>query len=213
MSSDQAKGGGRSGERKRARKILLCATGAYVTYGLPRIILQMIRHVADDVQVVLSRTAAKMVSPYAVEVASRNKVFVEMDDSGGGIHVPHIELSRNVDFIVVFPATVNIMGKVANGIADELVSTLILAADVPVIFMPVSNDAMIDHPAVQRNIRTLEADGYIVLSRVPGPEVATREGMELMGEGFPLPTLLVQMKAILSDPGSRARVHRVARPE
>ncbi len=209
MSNDQTKGA----ERKRARKILLCATGAYVSYGLPRIILQMLHHVADDVQVVLSRAAAKMVSSYAVEVASRNHVFVETDDIGGGVYVPHIELARDVDFIVVFPATVNILGKVANGIADELISTLILAADAPVLFMPVSNDAMIGHPAVQRNIKTLQADGYMVLSTVPGPEVATREGMELMGEGFPLPTLLLQMRSIFSDPDIRARVRRAVATE
>ena len=168
----------------------------------------MIYHIADDVQVVLSRAAAKMVSPYSVEVASRNAVFVEGADSAGGIYVPHIELSRGVDCIVVFPATVNILGKVANGIADELISTLILAAEVPVIFLPVSNDAMLDHPAVQRNIETLREDGYLVLSNAPGPEVAIREGMELMGEGFPLPTLLVQMTAIISDGGGRARARR-----
>jgi phosphopantothenoylcysteine synthetase/decarboxylase len=208
MTKEQGVGDDRLKARKRARKILLCATGAYVAYGLPRIVLQMIRHIADDVQVVLSRTASKMVSRYSVEVASRNPVFVEGEDSAGGVYVPHIELSRGVDFIVVFPATVNIMGKVANGIADELISTLILAAEVPVIFMPVSNDAMIDHPAVQRNIKTLQDDGYVVMSTVPGPEVATREGMELMGEGFPFPTLLVQMTAILADTGNRARVRR-----
>ena len=60
------------------------------------------RYVADDVQVVLSRAATKLVSSYAVEVASRNRVFIEMDDTGEGIYVPHIELTRNVDFIVLF---------------------------------------------------------------------------------------------------------------
>jgi phosphopantothenoylcysteine decarboxylase/phosphopantothenate--cysteine ligase len=198
--------------RKRARRILLCATGAYVVYGLPRIILQLIHHFADDVQVVLSRSAAKMVSPYAVEVASRNRVFVEMDDCGDGVYVPHIELARNADLIVVFPASVSILGKVANGIADELISALIIAADVPVLFVPVSNPTMLDHPAVKRNVAQLQADGYLVLPPMPGPEVATREGMELMGEAFPLPTLLLQMTAVLSKAESRGRARRNAAP-
>src|SRR5215472_17456646 len=161
MTSTPARDTERSGDRKRARKILLCATGAYVVYSLPRMILQMLRHIADDIQVVLTPSAAKMVSRYSVEVASRNPVCVAAEDTGG-VYVTHIELSRYVDFIVVFPATVNILGKVAIGIADELISALILATEVPVIFMPVSNDAMIDHPAVQRNIRTLSDDGYLV---------------------------------------------------
>ena len=193
---------------KRARRLLLCATGAYISYGLPRIILHLLRHVADDVQVALSRDAAKMVSPYAVEVASRNRVFVEMDDCGDGVYVPHIELGRNVDLIVVFPATVNILGKVANGIADELITALIIAAEVPVIFVPVSNPGMIEHPAVQRNIERLRADGYVVLPPLAGPEVATREGMDLLGETFPIPGLMLQVSAALSDPKSQGKVRR-----
>jgi len=191
--------------------MLLCASGAYICYGLPRIILHLLRHVADDVQVVLSPAAAKMVSPYALEVASRNRVFVEMDDCGDGVYVPHIELARNADLIVVFPATVNILGKVANGIADELISALVLAAEVPVIFVPVSNPAMIDHPAVQRNIERLQSDGYLVTPPLSGPEVATREGMELLGETFPIPSLLVQLTTVLSDSKTRGRARRVAK--
>jgi len=196
---------------KRVRRMLLCASGAYICYGLPRIVLHLLHHFADDVQVVLSAAAAKMVSPYAVEVASRHRVFVETDDHGDGVYVPHIELARNVDLIVVFPATVNILGKVANGIADELISALILAAEAPVIFVPVSNSAMIDHPAVQRNIERLQADGYVVTAPLLGPEVATREGMELLGENFPIPSLLLQMTAVLSDGSRRGRAQRVAR--
>src|SRR5262245_48717547 len=205
---NKGEGGG-----KRARRMLLCATGAYVCYGLPRIILHLLRHFAEDVQVVLSRSAAKMVSAYVLEVATRNKVFVEMDDCGDGIYVPHIELSRNVDLILVFPATVNILGKVANGIGDELISALIIAAEVPVLFVPVSNPAMIDHPAVQRNIERLQSDGYVVTTPLLGPEVATREGMEQLGETFPIPSLLTQMTAVLSYPKVRGVARRRTKTE
>ena len=90
MQGDQAE------RSKRARRVLLCATGAFQSYSLPGFILQLIHHFADDVQVVLSRSAAKMVSRYAVEVASRNRVFVEIDDCGDDVYVPHIELGQNV---------------------------------------------------------------------------------------------------------------------
>src|SRR4051812_43744091 len=111
---------GQKKQRKRGRRIFLCAGGGFNVYSPPRIIMHLFHHFANDVQVVLSRGAAKLVSRHSVEVASRNKVFVEMEDTGDGIYVPHIELGRNVDLIVVYPATVNILGKVANGIADEL---------------------------------------------------------------------------------------------
>jgi hypothetical protein len=61
---------------------------------------------------------------------------------------------------------------------------------------------MLDHPAVQRNTDRLKADGYIVLPPMLGPEVATREHMDRIGEGFPMPTLLLQMQALLTDPGA-----------
>jgi phosphopantothenoylcysteine synthetase/decarboxylase len=195
-------------ERRRARRILLCAGGGFIVYSLPRIILHLIHHFADDVQVVLSRAAAKLVSPYAVEVASRNRVFVEMDDTGDGVYVPHIELGRNIDLVVVFPATVNIMSKVANGITDELITALIVATEAPVLFMPESNPAMMHHPAVQRNIERLRADGYVVLPQIAGPEVATREDMERLGDNFPIPSLLLQMSAALADPQSGGMARR-----
>ena len=202
MQSNPGKG------RKRARRILLCGGGGFIAYSLPRIVLHLIHHFADDVQVVLSRAAAKMVSPYSLEVASRNRVFVEMDDTGDGVYVPHIELGRNVDLVVVFPATVNIMSKVANGITDELITALIIATEAPVLFMPEGNPAMMNHPAVQRNIERLRADGYVVLPQIAGPEVATREDMERLGENFPIPSLLLQMSAALADPGSRGTARR-----
>ena len=185
-----------SGER-RARRLLLCATGGFQCYTLPGFVLSLLKHVADDVQVVLSRAAARLVSPVAVEAASRHPVFVEMEDQGEGVFVPHIELGRNVDLVLVYPATVNIVGKVARGIADELVAALILATRAPVFFVPVANPDMWGHPAVLRNLRTLEEDGYVVLPPLPGVEVGTREGLESMAEPFPLPTLLARMAAVL----------------
>jgi phosphopantothenoylcysteine decarboxylase/phosphopantothenate--cysteine ligase len=196
--------------RVRAKRLLLCATGGYECYALPGFVLRLLRHVADDVQVVLSRAAARLVSTYAVEAASRNRVYVEMDDTGPGVFVPHIELSRAADLVLVYPATVNVLGKVAGGIADELVPALILAAEVPVFFVPVTNPSMARHPAVRRSIRTLREDGYVVLPPLGGVEVATREGLREMEDVFPFPTLLAQLAAVLSG---KARLGVAARAE
>jgi phosphopantothenoylcysteine decarboxylase/phosphopantothenate--cysteine ligase len=182
----------------RASRLLLCATGGYQCHALPGFILSLLRHFADDVQVVLSRAAARLVSPLAVQAASRHPVYTEMEDTGAEVFVPHIELGRNVDLVLVYPATVNIVGKVANGVADELVSALVLAASVPVFFVPVANAAMWEHPAVARNLERLRSDGYVVLPPLSGVEVATREGLAEMTDPFPLPTLLVQMAAALA---------------
>jgi phosphopantothenoylcysteine synthetase/decarboxylase len=182
----------------RARRLLLCATGGYQCHTLPGFVLSLVRHFADDVQVVLSRAAARMVSKAAVEVASRHQVFVEMDDTGPDVFVPHIELGRNVDLVLVYPATVNVVAKVAHGVADELIPALILATPAPVFFVPVANALMWSHPAARRNLTTLREDGYVVLPPLPGVEVATREGLEQQEGPFPLPTLLARMSSALS---------------
>jgi phosphopantothenoylcysteine synthetase/decarboxylase len=183
---------------RRARRLLLCATGGYQCYALPGFVLSLLRHFADDVQVVLSRAAARLVSKAAVEAASRHQVFVEMDDTGPDVFVPHIELGRKVDMVLVYPATVNVVAKVAHGVADELIPALILATTAPVFFVPVANALMWSHPAARRNLKTLREDGYVVLPPLPGVEVATREGLEEMEGPFPLPTLLAQMSSVLS---------------
>jgi phosphopantothenoylcysteine decarboxylase/phosphopantothenate--cysteine ligase len=195
----------------RARRLLVCATGGYACYALPGFVLHLLRHFADDVRVVLSRSAATMVSTYAVEVAARNRVFVETSDHGDGIYVPHIELGRMADLVLVYPASVSILGKVANGIADELVSAIVLATPAPVVFVPIANPEMTGHPAVRRNVARLREDGYVVLPPLSGPEVATREGLDQLSEPFPLPTLLVQMRALVAG-GSAAGVPRREQP-
>lgn len=191
-------------ERKRARKVLLCAAGGFQAYALPGFVLALLKHVADDVQVVMSRAAAQMASRYAVEVASRHPVFVEMNDAGDGVYVPHIELTRDADFVIVYPATANVMSKVALGIADELISTLLIAADLPVFFVPIMNPAMWRHPAIQRNVKTLQDDGYTVLPVLDNIEVATREGLDQAADAFPLPTLLLRLQAALAGSGRGA---------
>jgi phosphopantothenoylcysteine decarboxylase/phosphopantothenate--cysteine ligase len=193
---------------RRAKRLLLCATGAYHAYSLPRIVLQLLKHFADDVQVVLSRSAARLVAPYAVEVASRHKVFVDMDDRGEDVFVPHIELGRDVDLVLVYPASINVMGKVANGIADELIPAIILATTAPVVFMPIANAAMNEHPAVMRNVARLREDGYAVVSPLESMEVATREGLEEFTGPFPIPTLLMQMRAALNPEAAIGRARR-----
>jgi phosphopantothenoylcysteine decarboxylase/phosphopantothenate--cysteine ligase len=180
---------------QRAKRLLLCATGGFHCTTLPGFVLSLVKHFADDVQVVLSRAAAKLTSPYAVEVASRHHVFTEMDETADGIFVPHIELGLNVDLVLVYPATVNILGKVANGIADELIAAIILATKAPVFFVPVTNGEMWSHPAVQRNVKQLEGDGYTIVPPPMAVEVATREGLESSPDVFPHPTLLARMRA------------------
>ena len=82
------------------------------------------------------------------------------------------------------------------------------ATELLVLFVPIANPSMIHHPAVQRNVGRLQSDGYLVLPPLSGPEAATRERLELINEAFPLPTLLLRMTAVLSDPKARGIARR-----
>jgi phosphopantothenoylcysteine decarboxylase/phosphopantothenate--cysteine ligase len=182
----------------RARKLLLCVCGGYQAHTVPGFIVQLLRHFADDVQVVLSRAAATLVARDAVEVASRNPVFVEMTDRAPGIYVPHIELTRGADLVLVYPATVDLIGKLANGIADELIPALLLACEKPTVIVPVANESMILHPATKRNLEILRSDGYLVIDPPKALEIATREDIDERVGPFPYPTLLLSLSAVVS---------------
>jgi phosphopantothenoylcysteine synthetase/decarboxylase len=179
----------------RVRKLLLCVCGGYQAHTVPGFIVQLLRHFADDVQVVLSRAAATLAARDAVEVASRNPVFVEMTDRAAGVYVPHIELTRGADLVLVYPATVNLIGKLANGIADELIPALLIASEKPTVIVPVANESMIMHPATQRNLAILRSDGYLVVDPPKAMEIATREGLDELVGPFPYPTLLMYLSA------------------
>jgi len=182
--------------KSRVRRMLLCVCGGYQAHTVPGFVVALLRHFADDVQVVLSRSAATMVARDAVEVASRNPVFVEMTDRTAGIYVPHIELTRGADLVLVYPATVNLIGKLANGIADELIPAMLLASEIPAVIVPVANESMILHPATQRNLQVLRSDGYLVVDPPKALEIATREGLDERVGPFPYPELLMYLSAV-----------------
>jgi len=185
-------------ETKRVRKLLLCVCGGYQAHTVPGFIVALLRHFADDVQVVMSRAALDLVARDAVEVASRHPVFVEMTDRAAGIYVPHIELTRDVDLTLVYPATANLIGKLANGIADQLIPALLFASKAPTVIVPVANDNMTDHPAIKRNVEVLRRDGYLVIDPPASIEIATREGLKERAGQFPYPPLLMYLSAVAS---------------
>lgn len=182
----------------RVGKLLLCVCGCYQAHTVPAFVIALLQHVADDVHVVLSHSAATMVARDAVEIASRNPVFVEMTDRVPGIYVPHIELSRGADLILVYPATVNLVAKLANGIADELIPALLLASQKPTVIVPVANEDMLSHPATKRNLETVRGYGYLVVDPPHGIEIATREGIDEHVGPFPYPPLLMYLSAVVS---------------
>jgi phosphopantothenoylcysteine decarboxylase / phosphopantothenate---cysteine ligase len=113
-----------------------------------------------EVKVILSDSAAKFVTPLTFQALSRSEVYTDTFDEKNPENIAHIHLADWADLIIIAPATANIIGKLANGIADNMISTTLLAATAPVWVAPAMNVHMYQHPAVKKNMETLRSFGY-----------------------------------------------------
>ncbi|MFD3445447.1 bifunctional phosphopantothenoylcysteine decarboxylase/phosphopantothenate--cysteine ligase CoaBC [Microbacteriaceae bacterium 4G12] len=143
----------------KGKKILLCVTGGIAVYKAVALTSKLTQEGAI-VKVIMSESATKFVTPLTFQALSRNAVYTDTFDEKEPAVISHIDLADWADLILVAPATANIMGKVANGIADNMVSTTLLAATSPVFVAPAMNVHMYEHPAVQKNMKTLSEFGY-----------------------------------------------------
>ncbi|WP_141431238.1 bifunctional phosphopantothenoylcysteine decarboxylase/phosphopantothenate--cysteine ligase CoaBC [Bacillus sp. 03113] len=141
------------------KKILLCVTGGIAVYKAAALTSKIVQAGAE-VKVLLTEAAAKFVPPLTFQALSKNDVYIDTFDEKNPKVIAHIDLADWPDLIVVAPATANTIGKLANGIADNMVSTTLLAATAPVWIAPAMNVHMYDHPAVKKNIQTLYEYGY-----------------------------------------------------
>lgn len=112
-----------------------------------------------DVVAVMTRNARRFVGPVTLEAITRHPVVTSQWAPGANADIEHISLASSIDLLLVAPATANILGKFAGGIADDFLSALYLATTAPVLAAPAMNSNMLAHPAVQQNIRTLESRG------------------------------------------------------
>ena len=146
----------------KGKKILLGISGGIAAYKCPELIRQLMAEGAE-VRVVTTQNALWFVTPVTLQTLSRNKVYSEVFEPVSQFNPEHISHADWADALLVAPATANIIGKFANGIADDALSTTFLAFDKPVFVAPAMNDKMYEHPVVQRNIRELRAiDGQFI---------------------------------------------------
>lgn len=141
-----------------SKRILLIISGGIAAYKSLDLIRRL-RERGAAVTPVMTASAAQFVTPMSVSALAGEAVHQDLFDLTGEAEIGHIQLSRSADLVVVAPATANLMAKMATGQADDLASTLLLATDTPVLIAPAMNVRMWDHPATQRNLATLRADG------------------------------------------------------
>lgn len=139
--------------------IVVGITGGIAAYKACGIV-SFLKSEGANVDVIMTTNACQFITPLTLETLSGNKVVTDMFDETDYIDVKHISLAKNADLFLIVPATANIIGKVANGIADDMLSTTIIATQAPVIFAPAMNNQMYENRIVQDNIEKLKRYGY-----------------------------------------------------
>lgn len=141
------------------KNIIVGISGGIAAYKACEIVSYLVREGAN-VDAVMTQNATQFITPLTLETLSKNKVRFCMFDNKDHTQVEHIYLAQKADLFLVVPATANLLGKVANGIADDMLSTTIMATRAPVVFAPAMNNNMYTNKIVQNNINKLKDYGY-----------------------------------------------------
>jgi len=156
-------------------KVALGVTGCIAAYKAIEI-MRGLQKAGVSVQVVLTRSASQFVTPLTFESLSAQNVITDMFQPGQNRDIYHISVAQSIQLLAVAPATANILGKFAHGIADDFLSTLYLSTPAPVLLAPAMNVEMWHHPAVRANVETLLARGHLFVNPEPGPLACGMEG-------------------------------------
>jgi phosphopantothenoylcysteine decarboxylase/phosphopantothenate--cysteine ligase len=164
-----------NGDRLGGRRLLLGVSGGVAAYKAAQLVRDLQRAGAS-VRVVMTAAAAHFVAPTTFQALTGQPVFVDQWDDRIDNGMPHIELSRGVDAIVIAPASADLMAKLAHGLADDLLSTLCLAREAPLLIAPAMNRQMWSNRATQRNVAQLRADGVAILGPGSGDQACGEVG-------------------------------------
>ncbi|WP_394175026.1 bifunctional phosphopantothenoylcysteine decarboxylase/phosphopantothenate--cysteine ligase CoaBC [Guptibacillus hwajinpoensis] len=142
----------------RGKKILLCVSGGIAVFKAAALTSKLYQTGAE-VKVLMTNSATEFVTPLTFQTLSRNEVYLDTFEEKEPSSVAHIDVADWADLVLIAPATANMIGKLANGIADDMMSTTLLATEAPVWVAPAMNVHMYDHPAVKKNMDTLRSFG------------------------------------------------------
>ena len=185
------------------KRILLIIGGGIAAYKVPELI-RLLRKAGAAVTPVMTAAAGEFVTPLTVASLAGEKVYTELFDLTDESEMGHIQLSRVADLVLVAPVTANLMAKMANGLADDLPSTLLMATDTPVMIAPAMNVRMWENPATRRNLALLQGDGVRVVGPNEGDMACGEYGPGRMSE--PLEILAEVERALSAGPLSGRRV-------
>lgn len=157
------------------KKIVLGITGGIAAYKAAELVRALIKTGAQ-VKVIMTKNAQEFITPLTMQTLSQNRVYTDMFVPADKFDMAHIELAEFADAFVIAPATANIIGKIACGIGDDLLSTTIMAQDKPTLICPAMNDKMLANPVVQENISKLKNLGYVFMESAEGELACKTKG-------------------------------------
>ena len=163
------------------KKVLVGLTGGIACYKVPYVIRELYKAGAET-KVVMTEAATKFITPLTLESVSNNPVAVEMFPEDGFVSTRHIDLATWPDLVVIAPATANFIGKIASGVFDDLLTTVVCASPKPVLVAPAMNPQMWMHPAVVRNAAYLKEIGYHFVGPEEGDMACDHVGVGRMSE-------------------------------
>ena len=149
------------------KTIVLGVTGSIAAYKMANLASMLVKLNAD-VHVIMTQNATHFITPMTFETLTNNKCIVDTFDRNFNFDVKHVSLAKRGDLFLVAPCTANVIGKVANGICDDMLTTTIMATKAPVLFSPAMNTGMWENPVLQDNLKKLQRYGYHVIEPVVG---------------------------------------------
>ena len=177
-------------ERIPTKHVILGLTGGVAAYKGAELTRLLITH-GLTVQVAMTEAACEFITPLTLQALSGRPVLTHQWDEEPGDHMAHISLSRAADAILIAPATADFIAKLAHGLADDLLSSLCLARNCPLLVAPAMNCHMWEHPATQRNLQQLVLDGVTILGPVTGSQACGEKGMGRMQDTAELANALL----------------------
>ena len=163
------------------KRIVLGVTGGIAAYKSAELVRLLVKQGAE-VHVAMTEAGTRFVTPVTFQALSGHTVFTDQWDARMANNMPHIDLTRGADALLIAPASADFMAKLAHGLADDLLSTLTLARDCPLLLAPAMNRQMWQNPATQRNVATLRADGVTLLGPASGEQACGETGAGRMLE-------------------------------
>jgi phosphopantothenoylcysteine decarboxylase / phosphopantothenate---cysteine ligase len=165
----------------QGKTIVVGVTGGIAVYKAVDLVSRL-RKLGADIHVIMTKSATQFVQPLTFREISGNPVVTDMWDEPKMWHVQHISLARKADLLAIVPATANIMGKIAHGIADDMLTTTVLATTAPVFLAPAMNTQMYKNPITQDNMHRLRSYGFRIMEPASGYLACGEEGMGRLPE-------------------------------